>query len=182
MRVGNVKREHEPIIWFLFWIIIFYTVCFNIFISQTMVDRKSLINELGKQDACKPALIAMRSMSVFEMLKLYVKNIDYTIGSKLLSAEFLKSNASDRELKSVGIYIDYNGTILNPSTIVILGSSQVKVLSSGFDVCRVYATKGVSIELDAAGNSHVIIDSYGVNISINKHGNSHVKLIQHEPV
>lgn len=146
-----------------------------------VLDRSYLIKELSRYEACKPALIKARNMNVDELLQLYIKNIDYSIESKLLTPEFLKSNASLGQLNHAGIYVDTSGSIINPGTLVLLGSGVVKTLHSDYNVSRIYTAQSTKLTVDACGNSHVTIDAYGDSeVIIHEHDKAHVFITLHD--
>lgn len=120
------------------------------------MDNKELLKLLQADDVCAPYLLKARNMSKHELIKYYVDNLDHGITSKLLTGEFLAANATEQELQSFGIYINFDGTI-NPKETLVLINCKARVLASNFDVCRIYC-RGSNITLDVTDKAFVMVD------------------------
>lgn len=146
-----------------------------------MLDHSELIKQLSADKACTPALLSARSMSVPQLLDLYVKNIDYGIRSNLLTPEFIRDNASESDLSNSGIFIGSKSRFINAKTLVLLGRGNVKSLHSGYDVSRIYTAQSNKLIADVTGNANVVIEAYGNSIiEVHQYEKAHVMVILHD--
>lgn len=138
---------------------------------------EQLINLLGKDEACKAALLAMRNMSKDEMLDLYIKNIDFSITSDLMDADFFlkESYLGDRIYK--GIYVNENAKLKNPNMVVGVGSCNIHIEYSGYNVSQIFVRDNTCINVIAKDNTYTIIDCFGSSfVNIDQSGEAIVLL------
>lgn len=121
------------------------------------MDNKELLKLLGEDEACKPAMIKARNMSVPQLLKLYIDNVDHVVNSKLLTADFLRRYATEEQLTEAGIYIGKFGS-LQPSEVLVLINCELRILAKSFDVSRIYLLGRSRLLIDTTDDSIVFID------------------------
>lgn len=126
------------------------------------------MNEINKKvfdlakihEACKPKLELIPNLSVEELLKMYVANTDYSLCSEFLTAEFMKNNATRRQLINAGIFVDENpiGFIMKNDTSIFLGNCHVSFRCSEYNANKIYVKDQSHVDFDCSDNSFTVID------------------------
>jgi len=128
------------------------------------MNNHDLIKLLHNADACKPAMLKARGLSIEGLLKLYIDNIDFTLTHPMLGASFLRSHATESQLNSAGIYINSTG-IIKTGEVAVFINSNVRILKSGYEVSRIYLLNS-NLTMDATEQSISVVDLYGISRAI----------------
>lgn len=165
-----------------------------------MKELNKRVFELAKQhQACLPKLMEISGLSVDQLLKLYVENLDYSLCAEFLTADFLKQNASKDQLQGYGIFIDELNVIrVDEEKTVYLGDCHGMFLAGDYSVSQLFLKDSSHIDLDAVDHSFTVVDLFNnshlnivakdeakvyvsvygnARVEFTKHGNAQVKIV-----
>jgi hypothetical protein len=104
-------------------------------------------------------LIIQKTRSVDELLKMYVKGIDFCLKNDFPSNSDLQEKAGDL-INAHGIYIDAEVNLVNSPFTVLLGACTANLSYSDYSVSTCYFKHESTGNIKAAGNSIVVIDCF----------------------
>lgn len=144
------------------------------------IDKEQLIKLLSKNDACTPSLFSLRNMSVDEMLKHYVDNIDYGIAAGFMDRDFFLDNANTEQLYNAGLYVGMTYGRLNNKPLAVVIDSVLNLQYDKYSVGNLHIRDCKTTVVNCFDNSSVFIDVYGnSNVEINQHNSAKVMVTTH---
>ena len=121
---------------------------------------EQLIQKLAKDEACKSSLLALRNMSIEEMLQLYIEKIDFSICSDVMNDDFFIANSTPEQRYAAGIYVNEKYSKVNPELDVLIGETKADILIDGYSVTQLFLRDNSVANVTAKDNAYVIIDCF----------------------
>lgn len=150
------------------------------------INKYILEKAMANEKLCQPGAAGISSArSINDLLKMYVKDIDYCLSNDFPSNEDLV-NIGGNELSIHGIYVDAIKNLVDRPFIVLLGTSSANLKYTGYSVGQLFVKHAVAANIHVQDNGYVIIDcfddslitvfadQYG-KVLINIYGNAAVK-------
>ncbi len=95
-----------------------------------------------------------------KLIDKYIEGIDFCIGNRYPSNEFIKKNFDGPLLFKNNIVVCDQYSMLNPFVGVVLGESAVKVRCNGWHVSKIYVRDTSELEVYVRQHAHLIIHAY----------------------
>lgn len=119
-----------------------------------------------------------------ELLKMYVKGIDFALSTNFIPKHDLKNLAGDI-INDYGIYVDQNIKLNNDKFIVLLGDCNARLAINAFSVTQLFTKDNSSAIITVSDNAFLVIDAFdnskieietndNANVLLNLYGNASV--------
>lgn len=153
----------------------------------------NLINQL-KEDGtakglCRPWRMKLQQgMSVEEMVKLYIKGIDFCISEDYPTLDFLRDHFKG-SCESYGVFVDDEVELRNAPDTVLNGDCKAILEYDGYSVSRIYARHNTQGSVNVSDNAYVTVDAFDnsnlviavagsdAQVIVNLYGNARVEAI-----
>lgn len=150
------------------------------------INKYILEKAQANEQLCQPGAAGISSArSVGDLLKMYVKDIDYCLSNDFPSNEDLV-NIGGNELSSHGIYVDAIKNLVDRPFLVFLGKSSAELKYTSYSVGQLFVKHEAKTNIrvldhgylimDCFDNSSITVfaDQYG-KVLINIYGNAAIK-------
>lgn len=150
------------------------------------INKYILEKALANENLCHPGATGIASaQSIDDLLKMYVKDIDYCLSNDFPSNDDLLRIGGD-ELAGHGIYVDAIKNLVDRPFIVLLGNSSAELKYSGYSVGQLFVKHSAMAKIQVHDNGYLIIDCFddslvtvfaeqNAKVLINVYGNATVK-------
>jgi len=120
-----------------------------------------ILEQARKSEICEPwALRIKAANNTDDLMKMYVKGIDFCLANDFPSNDDLISLVGPDKLEQYGIYVDGATAILNEPFIVLLGSTIGHVKWDGFSVGQCFIKNDSKAVIHVAGHAFVVVDAF----------------------
>lgn len=150
------------------------------------INKYILEKALANENLCQPGAAGIASaQSIDDLLKMYVKDIDYCLSNDFPCNEDLLRIGGD-ELAGHGIYVDATKILVDRPFIVLLGKSSAELKYTGYSVGQLFIKHEGTANIRVQGNGYLIIDCFdnslitvfaehNAKVLINVYGNATVE-------
>ena len=99
------------------------------------------------------------NMDIPELVKMYIKGIDFCISNDYPTLEYLRSEIKGK-CETYGVFIDDIVQSSNIEDIVLNGNCKAELDYFGYSVCRIYARHNSEVNIKASENAYLTIDAF----------------------
>lgn len=120
-----------------------------------------ILEQARKNDICEPWALRIKAANTTDdLMKMYVKGIDFCLANDFPSNEDLLSLVGPDKLSQYGVYVNTSSAILNEPFVILLGSTTGHVKWDGFNVGQCYVKHDTKAVINVAGNAFVVVDAF----------------------
>lgn len=124
------------------------------------INKYILEKALANEKLCQPGAAGISSArSVDDLLKMYVKDIDYCLSYDFPSNVDL-INIGGNELSSHGIYVDAIKNLVDRPFLVFLGKSSAELKYTGYSVGQLFVKHEATANIQVKDNGYLIVDCF----------------------
>lgn len=124
------------------------------------INKYILEKALANEKLCQPGAAGItNARSVDDLLKMYVKDIDYCLSNDFPSNEDLVKIGGN-ELSGHGIYLDAVKNLIDRPFIVLLGESSAELKYTAYSVGQLFVKHEATANIRVHDNGYLIIDCF----------------------
>jgi hypothetical protein len=134
-----------------------------------------ILQKAMEAGVCAPGVVEITAAyGKDDLLKLYVKRIDYCLEHNLPSNEDLVRLGGNL-LAGYGIWVDENTSLKSPEFTVLLGASKMNIDIDGYTTSQIFVKHSSAAEIDVSEHAFVVIDCFNNAIlKVRAYGDSKV--------
>lgn len=140
------------------------------------INKYILEKALANKSLCQPgAQGIIGADSIDDLLKMYVKDIDYCLEHDFPTNDDLVNIGGDH-LADHGIYVDSINRFVDRPFLVLLGSTKAESIYTGYSVGQLFVKHGSEVNVKAKDHAYLIVDCFD-NSTVNIHAEGSARIL-----